>query len=1164
MLSGQIALAAIAYLLLLFAVAHFGDRRPAKRRAASRPGVYSLSLAVYCTSWTFLGSVGGAARDGFSFLAIYIGPIAVFLLAPQLIGRIIRLAKTEKITTIADFIAARYGKSPSIASIATLIALVGTVPYISLQLKGISTSVSALVVHYQVGPIPLPLPPLFGDLALPVALTLGIFAILFGTRHADATEHQDGLVLAIAMESLVKLGAFLAVGIWASLILFSPGELWRAAVADARIASAFSTGVSGNFLAATLLSGCAILLLPRQFHMTVVENRTMGELRRARWLFPLYLVAINVFVIPIAAAGSLRLGGSADADLYVLALPLAEGADLLSLLAFIGGLSAATAMVIVESVALSIMISNDLVLPFLLKRMGPQRTVTGDRSRLILNIRRTAIMAIVLLGYAYYRATGTGAGLASIGLLSFAAIAQFVPAVLAGLFWRRANARGARIGLLSGIGLWGYTLLLPALLPESAIIREGLFGLAALRPQALFGLSAEPLLHGVVASLGINALCLVAGSLSRAATPIERIQAALFVQRRPTRRPGIKPPRTGVSIGALKAAIAPYLGAERTERAFANFEESEGRRLDDRSAADGATVRFCEQLLGSAIGSASSRLVLSLLFQRHADASRSALRLLDDASEAVRYNRDLLHVALDQVEQGLAVFDADFRLTFWNRQFRDLLLLPPHGAQIGTSLTSILDELVAAGEISRDDAARSLDSLSRMPSQHQITLEQSERIIEIRGNRMPGGGFVAAVSDMTERVRRAAALRGLNETLEERVRLRTAELTRVNADLAEARQAADDANLGKTRFLAAAGHDILQPLNAAKLYAAALQERRPGGDGGELAGHIGASLEAVEAILGAVLDISRLDTGAMEPQLDDVPLQPLLRQVVAELRPLATAKGVSLRLVPTQAAVRTDRNLLRRLVQNLVSNAVKYTPGGKVVVGVRYRRGGQIELQVLDSGIGIPADKLDTIFQEFLRLDEGSRTAPGLGLGLSIVERIARVLSHPVSVQSVHGRGTSFRLTIPQVKRRPAEPASAPASFTPHGADALRGTRVLCIDNEAAIRAGMATLLGGWGCSVTVSGGTEAALEACRDAGGTPDIVLADYHLDGETGLDAIRRLRAALGPELPAILITADRSPAVAAEAAALGVDVLTKPLKPASLRASMARRRISRDAAE
>ncbi|MBN9274678.1 MAG: hybrid sensor histidine kinase/response regulator, partial [Mesorhizobium sp.] len=369
--------------------------------------------------------------------------------------------------------------------------------------------------------------PFVSDISLVVAMLPAPFAVLFGTRHADATEHQDGLVLAVAVETVVKLAAFLAIGLMVTFLIFSgPGDMFSKLAANSQVRQAMGYSTSlATWLVLTCLSGFAVILLPRQFYVTIVENRGVAELRTATWVFPLYLVAINLFVLPIAFAGLSLVGTKTSSDLYVLSLPLFSGHDLLAMAAFIGGLSAATAMVIVESVALSIMISNDLVIPLFVRRV--LKTSAGeDWSTLILNVRRAAIFIMLFIAFLYYRGSTDSARLSSIGLMSFAAIAQFAPALIGGLIWRGANGRGATLGMVTGIVVWGYTLLLPSFLaPDTDILVHGLFGFEALRPQALFGTVAEPLNHGVLWSLSVNALFFVLGSLSRASVPLERIQA---------------------------------------------------------------------------------------------------------------------------------------------------------------------------------------------------------------------------------------------------------------------------------------------------------------------------------------------------------------------------------------------------------------------------------------------------------------------------------------------------------------------------------------------------------------------------------------------------------------------------------------------------------------
>jgi Na+/proline symporter/signal transduction histidine kinase/CheY-like chemotaxis protein len=1174
MLEGWVVVvAALGYVLLLFAIASYGDRTARWTSSGNgRPLIYALSISVYCTSWTFFGSVGTATRSGLEFLTIYIGPILVFALGYPLLRRIIRLAKSERITSVADFIGARYGKSQPVAAVVAIIAVVGIVPYIALQLKAVSMSVTTMIARLdlQNGA---PGMPFQTDITLMIAIGMVIFAWLFGTRHIDATEHQEGLMLAIAAEAVVKLFAFLAVGIWVTYYLYDgPGDLFAAMAADTRVVEAMAGELSGgNWVVMTLLSGIAVILLPRQFHVTVTENNSGAELRRATWLFPLYLVAINLFVVPIAAAGMIMLDPATNPDTYVLALPIAAGNAWLALFAFVGGLSAATAMVIVASVALAIMISNDLVMPLVLRRSSEDAIISSkgeDMSRILLLTRRAAIFVTLLLAYAYYRAAGDTAALTSIGLLSFAAIAQFAPAFFGGLVWRRGTARGAIAGMLSGFAIWVYTLLLPTFAQSGLIsddfMQNGPFGIWLLRPQALFTLAFDPLTHGVFWSLAVNLGAYVIVSLARAPEPIERLQANIFVPAELSPTPGLRLWRTSVTVGDLKSTIARYLGEERTERSFQRFARERGRDFDTEAPADAQILRFSEQLLASAIGAASSRLVLSLLVKRRDPSGKGALKLLDDATVAIQYNRDLLQTALDQVRQGIAVYDRDLRLICWNRQFRELLGLPAEYGQVGTPLDAIIRYNAKRGELGGDPVevivGDRIDKLAVRHETFQETMVNGGLVLEVRTSPMPDGGIVTTYTDITERVLGEEALARANETLERRVRERTLELTRVNEELTDAKALADEANIGKTRFLAAAGHDILQPLNAARLYASSLIERFSEGELKHLVQNVGASLESVEEIIGAVLDISRLDTGALKPEISVFRLEEILNPLRNEFEPVAREKSLDLRILPTSASVRSDRRLLRRLLQNLVSNAIKYTRSGRVLVGVRQRRG-KVVVEVFDTGIGIPESKQKLIFMEFHRLDDGAREARGLGLGLSIVERIARVLNHPVELVSRAGKGSRFSVELPLAAPVPVA-VEAPAP-QPNAA-ALRDLHVMVIDNEPPILDGMRVLLSGWGCRVTTALDAREAARKAGESGERPDALVVDYHLDEGTGIDAVVQLRWRFGVEIPAILVTADRSQPVREEAASKGMTMLNKPLKPAALRAFLSRLRSTATAAE
>jgi Na+/proline symporter/CheY-like chemotaxis protein len=1163
MLQGWIVIAiALGYIGLLFVLASYGDRvRLLGREGRSRLLIYPLSLAIYCTSWTFFGSVGLASRTGYDFLAIYVGPVLMIALASPLLVRVVRLAKSQNITSIADFIAARYGKHQGVAALVALIAIVGTVPYIALQLKAVSSSLATILGPLATGPGIIQ--PVFGDIALLVALAMASFAMLFGTRHIDATEHQHGLILAIAAESLIKLVAFLAVGIFVTFVMFDgPAALFAKAMEHPQAAAILASAPHfGTFAVMTLLSLFAILLLPRQFHVAVVENNNEDEIRRAAWLFPLYLVLINLFVVPIAIAGLLTFApDKVDGDMYVLALPLVAGSDVLAIVAFVGGLSAGTAMVIVESVALAIMVSNDIVMPMVLKRREAYVTGPADIGTLLLAVRRLAIFAILLLAYLYYRLAGE-AQLASIGLLSFAAVAQLAPAFFGGLIWRRATARGAIAGMSAGILAWAYTLLLPSFadagLVDPGILAHGPFGLAVLRPQMVLGLDLPPLVHGVLWSLSLNVVAYMGFSLTRAPAAIERLQADLFVP------PDLAPMapsfllrRSSVTVAELTTTVARYLGEERTRASLDSFAATRRISLAPEAPADFQLLRHAEHLIASAIGAASSRLVLSLLLRRSTVSTQAALKLLDDASAALHYNREILQTALDHVRQGIAVFDKNTHLVCWNRQFGDVLDLPHELVRIGIGLDEILSFNAEKGAFGPGDvetlvAERIAGYLGREPFLERFP--DRGLVIEVRANRMPGGGIVMTFTDITPSVEAA-------EALERRVHERTYELKLLNDELLRAKAAADEANVSKTRFLAAASHDILQPLNAARLYVTSLVERQSGGEVARLTGHVDASLEAVEEIIGALLDISRLDTGSLKPDIASFRIDELLRQLEVEFTPLAREKGLRLVFVPSSLTVRSDRRLLRRLLQNLVSNAVKYTKAGRVLVGCR-RRGRQVRIDVYDTGIGIPKSKQRIVFTEFHRLEQGAKVARGLGLGLSIVERIGRVLDHKVRLDSAVERGSHFSVEVPL-----APAAAKPRSRSePKTIDMRRltGMAVLCIDNDPKILDGMKTLLGGWGCRVITATDLAAAADALRDEASAPAGLLVDYHLDHGDGIAAIADLRRRYGAGMPAILVTADRTAAVREAANAQDIQVLNKPIKPAALRALLAQWRMQRVAA-
>ena len=657
MLSAPLVLAAsFAYLLLLFGVAHFADGRArAGRSVISNAWVYALSMGVYCTAWTYFGSVGRAATSGLWFLPIYLGPTLAMLLAWPVLRKMIRIARQYRITSIADFISSRYGKSRALAALVTVIALVGILPYEALQLKAIASGYALLTNGPGASPAS---GPWWRDSTLYIALALAGFTIAFGTRHLDTSERHEGMVAAIALESVVKLLAFVAVGVFVCWGLFdSPAEIFKQAAARAELKPLMGLGgvggeskfAGGQWFALTLLAMLSVILLPRQFQVMVVENVDERHVKRASWAFPLYLLLINLFVLPIALGGLLHFGPSgANPETFVLSLPLAQGLPALALVAFIGGLSAATGMIIVETIAVSTMVSNDLVMPLLLR--GRRSDDARDFSGTPLAVRRVVIVALLLLGYLYFRIAGEAYALVSIGLISFAAVAQFAPALLGGMFWKGGTRAGALAGLGAGFALWTYTLMLPSIAKSgwlaTTFIRDGLFGLPLLRPEQLLGLTGlDNLTHALLWSLLANAGLYVAVSLARAPTLREAGQALLFVDvfRRPASGEAGAPVlwRGRARVPELQAVAARFLGAETAQRLFAEYAQRRGVADIGRVAPDAQLVQYIETHLAGAIGSASARAVVASVVEEEPLAPGDVLRLLDEASQVRALNRQL-------------------------------------------------------------------------------------------------------------------------------------------------------------------------------------------------------------------------------------------------------------------------------------------------------------------------------------------------------------------------------------------------------------------------------------------------------------------------------------------------------------------------------------------
>ena len=646
----------LCYIGVLFGIAYWGDKRAdAGQSIISNPYTYALSLAVYCTAWTFYGSVGRAASDGPSFLTIYIGPTLMMTLGWLVLKKIVRITKIHRITSIADFIGSRYGKSMTLGGVVTVIAVMGIIPYISLQLKAISTSFLLIQRYPALKPFTYPVNiGIWQDTTFYVALLLAVFATLFGTRNLEATERHEGLVAAIALESIVKLVAFLAVGGFVTFAIFDGfADICQKAIDQPGLKLLMTlpadVGAYTSWLAHIFLSMMAIVFLPRQFQVMVVENVNEAHLTQAVWLFPSYLLLINIFVLPVALAGMMAFGASGyDADMYVLTLPMADSQPLLALLVFIGGMSAATGMVIVETVALSTMICNDLVMPVLLHLKTLNLSQRTDLSHILLSIRRLGIILVLLLGYAYFHYAGEYYTLVSIGLVSFAAVAQFAPSLLIGIFWKGGTRTGALLGLISGFTIWCYTLFFPTLagaglIPQGFLI-HGPFGISILKPFELFGLSVfDRITHAVFWSMLANVGGYVAGSLFSCPSAIEHTQAAMFVDvyRYVGRVHDSSVWRGTAYLPDLVSMLERFLGQERTEAALTSYAMAHGIDRDQVLTRDPGLINHIERLLAGAIGSASARVMVASMVKEEPLGIDEVMDILDETRQAIIYSHEL-------------------------------------------------------------------------------------------------------------------------------------------------------------------------------------------------------------------------------------------------------------------------------------------------------------------------------------------------------------------------------------------------------------------------------------------------------------------------------------------------------------------------------------------
>jgi len=1137
-------LALIAYLALLFWIARIGDRRRFNTSGWARhPLVYTLALGVYCTSWTFYGLVGTAAEKGWYYLPILLGPVLLFTLGYPLLQRIANVSRQENIHSIADFITSRYGKRQSVAAIVTLIMLATTVPYIALQLKAVTDT-----LLYSVNNIPFA----GQDMTMLVSAAMILFTLIFGANRLDVASYHSGIMVAIAFESLVKLIALVTFAVFALSLSkgFDPGQLSNSANAVFQ-----KSTITPSFWVLTLVSAATIFCLPRMFQITFVECLSENHLKFARRGFSVYLVAIAAAVFVISWVGNQVLAGTDVAsDTYVLALPLGTGNQFLGLLAFIGGFSAATAMIIVASLTLSQMLSNDVILPLLIRKQKTRNTIP-DYSRSLILTRRLTVVLVIVMAWLYQHSLAENVALTAIGLIAFALAVQLAPAIIFGLYWHRGNAMGVFAGLASGTLIWFITLMLPLLsnagLIEQDLLINGIFGLESLRPEQLFGLSfSDSYTQGVVLSLAANiaAYCFVS-TLDKTRLS-DRIQAVTFVDKERTRQ------HSGVLDLQIKKAdltvmLTQFLGESATRRILENEPRPELTQVSPKM------LHHAEQALAGVVGVASARAMLTSLSGGESLGVEDVVNIFEETTRSLQFNQDMLFASFESISSAISVVNADLKIVAWNKRYEQMFNYPEGMLCVGRPTADLVRYnaergMLGAGEVEKQVQTRLGHLMAGKP--YRVVRNHNQGVIEIKGRPLPTGGYVTTYDDISEFINaqheleqrvseRTEEIENINQSLREEVKKRS----ETEVELIKAKSIAETSNASKTQFLAIASHDILQPLNAANLYASALLEKP--GVNPELTDnlhHLQNAIGSAELIISNLLEISRLDTGSLTPKYKQFALSNILDPLANEFR-VQTNKEVAFHWHHTTLWTESDAKYLRRILQNFLSNAVKYTSKGKILLGCR-RRGKQIEICIYDCGPGISDAHQERIFDDFYRIKSN---VEGAGLGLGIALRFAHLLGHEIRVQSFDEQGSLFSLMVPLCEKGTRQASDVASTDLVSG---LASLNIFYVDDEENNIHALSTLMDNWGCTFSSATSATSSIDYAKN-NEAPDVILMDYQLGPDTnGLQLGDELQN-LWSDVPVCIVSAAPDEDLSKWVSEHGFDFLRKPIKPGKLRALLER---------
>ncbi|MDO6426027.1 PAS-domain containing protein [Thalassotalea sp. 1_MG-2023] len=1128
----QLTLISISYIGLLFIIAYLGDKYRHRLAKQAQKYIYALSLGVYCTSWSFLGTTGQASSNFLSHIPIYLGPIIIFLFFWPFIQRIIRISLKLNLTSIADLLASRFGKSHNLAIIVTLVALIGTMPYIALQLKAIVYSFQQLQATNVVST---------WGFGLIVSLVLAGFTVMFGIRNIDVTERHPGVVLAIAFESLVKLIAFLAVGLFVSFVLFdSPSEIWHQSGANIQLYQNFNTPNLLSMSAMLIIVMAAFLSLPRQFQVMVVELKDEKDTWLSRRVFPLYLLVFALFAAPLGLAGDLLLGDSVPADTYVLFLPWTQEQTWLTLVAFLGAISAASSMVIISSIALSTMLSNEIVFPMLFRSSNTRHTDYDNFRQRLLKIRKLLVLMVILLGYGVFLLASPDT-LSSLGEIAFGAFAQLTPALIAAFYWRRASLTGVYGGILVGFTLWLSLNFLPQFGFYQSPITDGL----------LPSKSSANLL-----SLGVNVLVMWALSIMSRQSVQERVQASVFLEWQLPDMQATSRKSRKINSHELELLVSRFVGINKAADSFAQFNQQHNKRALGLAVYNQRLLQYTENTLASVMGSSSAQLVISSALDGRDIALDELAVLVEDASNQKQQQiQHLLQSAIENASEGISIVDRDLKLVAWNKKYLDIFKYPKELIYAGVKIEKLIRYNISRGLVGEGNIEQQVNkriAYLRSGSSHSSEREQDNgQVIRIEGNPLPDGGFVMMFSDITAYRHAEQMLKAENFDLETVVQERTQKLEQANEALEFAREKAEQAHIKKSLYLKACSHDLMQPLEAARLFTSALasqdnlnevQQRQ--------VKNIDHSLKVANDLLADLSEIARIESGNIKAHFEAFPLQPLFNDLSQEFSASAQELSVDFRVASTSLWVLSDKHMLRRILQNLVGNAFRYASPGKVLLGARCHDE-KVIIQVADNGPGIPEDKQNIVFEQFTQLNtpQTSGSSRGLGLGLNITQSLANILGHQLGLTSKLSQGCSFTVGLNK-----AAINVQPVIEKPQINVGFSGITVMCIDNDHDVLSGMVELLNAWQCNVLAAASYQEAKILFAEHYNDTEILLVDYQLDDDhNGLDLIQALREQSNQYLPAILITATTDEDIEEKTKAADVGFMRKLVKPAALRAMM-----------